>query len=162
MATQEDPEELCGAPEDWAAPAHADAAEAGGDPVHRGGSTTSRTRGLACSAASSWVSAIRRQMRSADGSTRRCPICRMTVPNTDVGIDGAGQPRRAAEVVAHQPGDDAGRGPADLAVLEGGVLLIEISEELPSAGEVRWLLRILGEREEQGDVVEEEVKLSPA
>ncbi|WP_180971881.1 hypothetical protein [Micrococcus luteus] len=86
----------------------------------------------------------------------------MTVPNTDVGIDGAGQPRRAAEVVAHQPGDDAGRGPADLAVLEGGVLLIEISEELPSAGEVRWLLRILGEREEQGDVVEEEVKLSPA
>ena len=40
----------------------------------------------------------------------------------------------------------AGRGPADMAVLEGGVLLIETSEELPSAGEVRRLLRILGER----------------
>ena len=40
----------------------------------------------------------------------------------------------------------AGRGPADTAVLEGGVLLIETSEELPSAGEVRRLLRILGER----------------
>ena len=39
----------------------------------------------------------------------------------------------------------AGRGPADTAVLEGGVLLIETSEELPSAGEVRRLLRILGE-----------------
>ena len=33
-----------------------------------------------------------------------------------------------------------------MAVLEGGVLLIETSEELPSAGEVRRLLRILGER----------------
>ncbi|CAM3616618.1 LD-carboxypeptidase [Micrococcus flavus] len=40
----------------------------------------------------------------------------------------------------------AGRGPADVAALEGGVLLIETSEELPSAGEVRRLLRILGER----------------
>lgn len=40
----------------------------------------------------------------------------------------------------------AGRGPADTAVLEGGVLFIETSEELPSAGEVRRLLRILGER----------------
>ena len=39
----------------------------------------------------------------------------------------------------------AGRGPADMAALEGGVLLIETSEELPNAGEVRRLLRILGE-----------------
>ncbi|MDO4239350.1 LD-carboxypeptidase, partial [Micrococcus sp.] len=40
----------------------------------------------------------------------------------------------------------AGRGPTDLGALEGSVLLIETSEELPSAGEVRRLLRILGER----------------
>lgn len=46
----------------------------------------------------------------------------------------------------------AGRGPADMAVLEGGVLLIETSEELPRAGEVRRLLRILGERGVLGTV----------
>lgn len=40
----------------------------------------------------------------------------------------------------------AGRGPTDLGALEGSVLLIETSEELPSAAEVRRLLRILGER----------------
>lgn len=33
MATQEDPEELCGAPEDWVAQAYADAAAVGGDPA---------------------------------------------------------------------------------------------------------------------------------
>ena len=46
----------------------------------------------------------------------------------------------------------AGRGPSDLGALEGGVLLIETSEELPSAGEVRRLLRILGERGALGAV----------
>lgn len=40
----------------------------------------------------------------------------------------------------------AGRFPADPAVLEGGVLILETSEELPSAREVGWMLRVLGER----------------
>ncbi|VEG29724.1 S66 family peptidase [Actinomyces howellii] len=40
----------------------------------------------------------------------------------------------------------AGRFPADPGVLEGGVLLVETSEELPSAREVGWILRAMGER----------------
>ena len=40
----------------------------------------------------------------------------------------------------------AGRLPADPSVLEGAVLLIETSEELPSAREVGWILRAMGER----------------
>lgn len=40
----------------------------------------------------------------------------------------------------------AGRFPADPAVLEGGVLLLETSEELIPAREFGWILRALGER----------------
>ncbi|WP_097188123.1 S66 family peptidase [Ornithinimicrobium cerasi] len=40
----------------------------------------------------------------------------------------------------------AGRFPQDPAVLDGGILLVETSEELPSAREVRWILRSMGER----------------
>lgn len=40
----------------------------------------------------------------------------------------------------------AGRFPADPAVLEGGVLLLETSEELIPAREFGWILRSLGER----------------
>jgi muramoyltetrapeptide carboxypeptidase LdcA involved in peptidoglycan recycling len=40
----------------------------------------------------------------------------------------------------------AGRFPADLSVLEGGVLLLETSEELIPAREFGWIVRSLGER----------------
>jgi muramoyltetrapeptide carboxypeptidase LdcA involved in peptidoglycan recycling len=40
----------------------------------------------------------------------------------------------------------AGRFPADPAVLDGGVLLVEASEEIIPAREVGWILRSLGER----------------
>lgn len=40
----------------------------------------------------------------------------------------------------------AGRFPADPAVLDGGVLLLETSEEVIPAREVAWILRSLGER----------------
>ncbi|UAL31411.1 LD-carboxypeptidase [Nocardioides rotundus] len=40
----------------------------------------------------------------------------------------------------------AGRFPADPSVLDGGVLLLETSEELIPAGEFAWILRSLGER----------------
>lgn len=40
----------------------------------------------------------------------------------------------------------AGRFPADPSVLEGGVLVLETSEELVPAREVGWILRVLGER----------------
>jgi len=40
----------------------------------------------------------------------------------------------------------AGRVPADQAVIEGGVLLLETSEELIPAREFGWILRSLGER----------------
>lgn len=40
----------------------------------------------------------------------------------------------------------AGRFPADPSVLDGGVLLLETSEELISAREFGWILRALGER----------------
>ena len=40
----------------------------------------------------------------------------------------------------------AGRFPADPAVLDGGVLLIETSEELPSPTAVGRIIRSLGER----------------
>ena len=40
----------------------------------------------------------------------------------------------------------AGRFPSDLAVLDGGVLLLETSEELIPAREFGWILRSLGER----------------
>ncbi len=40
----------------------------------------------------------------------------------------------------------AGRFPTDPGVLDGGVLLLETSEELPSAREVGWVLRAMGER----------------
>lgn len=40
----------------------------------------------------------------------------------------------------------AGRFPADVAVLDGGVLLLESSEELIPAREFGWILRALGER----------------
>lgn len=40
----------------------------------------------------------------------------------------------------------AGRFPADPAIVEGGVLLLETSEELISAREFGWILRVLGER----------------
>ena len=40
----------------------------------------------------------------------------------------------------------AGRFPTDPRVLDGGVLLVETSEELISAREFRWILRSLGER----------------
>ena len=40
----------------------------------------------------------------------------------------------------------AGRFPADPAVLQGGVLLVETSEELIPARELGWILRSLGER----------------
>ncbi|WP_018155837.1 S66 family peptidase [Demetria terragena] len=40
----------------------------------------------------------------------------------------------------------AGRFPADQAVLDGGVLLLETSEELISTAEFGWILRALGER----------------
>lgn len=40
----------------------------------------------------------------------------------------------------------AGRFPQDPAVLDGGVLLVETSEELPPPHEVGWVLRALGER----------------
>lgn len=40
----------------------------------------------------------------------------------------------------------AGRLPADPAVLDGAVLLVETSEDLPPAHEVAWVLRSLGER----------------
>jgi muramoyltetrapeptide carboxypeptidase LdcA involved in peptidoglycan recycling len=40
----------------------------------------------------------------------------------------------------------AGRFPADPAVLEGGVMLLETSEELLPAREVGWIVRALGER----------------
>jgi muramoyltetrapeptide carboxypeptidase LdcA involved in peptidoglycan recycling len=40
----------------------------------------------------------------------------------------------------------AGRFPADPAVLDGGVLLVESSEEVIPAREVGWILRSLGER----------------
>lgn len=46
----------------------------------------------------------------------------------------------------------AGRGPADVAALRGGVLLLETSEELPSATDVRRMLRVLGERGILGEV----------
>jgi len=47
----------------------------------------------------------------------------------------------------------AGRFPVDSAVLEGGVLLLETSEELISAREFGWILRSLGERGALGAVV---------
>ena len=40
----------------------------------------------------------------------------------------------------------AGRFPADPAVLDGGVLLLETSEELIPARELGWIMRALGER----------------
>lgn len=40
----------------------------------------------------------------------------------------------------------AGRFPQDPAVLEGGVLILETSEELIPARELGWILRVLGER----------------
>ena len=40
----------------------------------------------------------------------------------------------------------AGRFPFDPDVLDGGVLLIETSEELPAARNVGWIIRSLGER----------------
>lgn len=40
----------------------------------------------------------------------------------------------------------AGRFPADPAVLDGGVLLLETSEELIPAQEFGWILRSIGER----------------
>ncbi len=40
----------------------------------------------------------------------------------------------------------AGRSPADPHVLDGAVMLIETSEMLPSASEVGWVLRAMGER----------------
>jgi len=40
----------------------------------------------------------------------------------------------------------AGRFPADPAVLDGGVLLLETSEELIPAREFGWIIRSLGER----------------
>ena len=40
----------------------------------------------------------------------------------------------------------AGRFPADPHVLDGAVMLIETSEMLPSASEVGWILRAMGER----------------
>lgn len=40
----------------------------------------------------------------------------------------------------------AGRFPADPAVLQGGILLLETSEELISAREFGWIVRSLGER----------------
>jgi muramoyltetrapeptide carboxypeptidase LdcA involved in peptidoglycan recycling len=40
----------------------------------------------------------------------------------------------------------AGRFPSDPSVLEGAVLLVETSEELPPAREVGWMIRVLGER----------------
>ena len=40
----------------------------------------------------------------------------------------------------------AGRFPADPHVLDGAVMLIETSEMLPSASEVAWILRAMGER----------------
>jgi len=46
----------------------------------------------------------------------------------------------------------AGRFPVDSAVLEGGVLLLETSEELISAREFGWILRSLGERGALGAV----------
>lgn len=46
----------------------------------------------------------------------------------------------------------AGRGPADVAALRGGVLLLETSEEMPSATDVRRMLRVLGERGILGEV----------
>jgi muramoyltetrapeptide carboxypeptidase LdcA involved in peptidoglycan recycling len=40
----------------------------------------------------------------------------------------------------------AGRFPGDVAVVEGGILLLESSEELIPARELGWILRSLGER----------------
>lgn len=40
----------------------------------------------------------------------------------------------------------AGRFPADPGVLDGGILLVETSEEMPPAREVGWILRSMGER----------------
>src|ERR671920_836668 len=40
----------------------------------------------------------------------------------------------------------AGRFPADPSVLDGGVMLLETSEELLPAREVGWVVRSLGER----------------
>lgn len=40
----------------------------------------------------------------------------------------------------------AGRFPSDPGVLDGGILLVETSEELPPAREVGWVLRSFGER----------------
>lgn len=40
----------------------------------------------------------------------------------------------------------AGRFPQDAGILQGSILLLETSEELPSATEVGWILRSMGER----------------
>ena len=46
----------------------------------------------------------------------------------------------------HRRDPDAGRFPVDPDVLDGGVLILEISEELLPARNVGWIVRALGER----------------